>query len=82
MRNTPHQLDDLDRKIIAASQNGLPLVPEPYEAVAQEVDAPSEEVSYAPTLDARSGHNSPHRRCTQSLRNGHQCQRHVGMGCT
>ncbi len=44
MRNTPHQLDDLDRKIIAATQNGLPLVPEPYEVVAHEVDAPVEEV--------------------------------------
>ena len=44
MQNFPHQLDDLDRKIIAATQDGLPLVPEPFEVVAQQVDAPTEEV--------------------------------------
>lgn len=44
MQVSPHQLDDLDRKIIAATQNGLPLVPEPFVAVAQQVDAPAQEV--------------------------------------
>lgn len=39
-----HQLDDLDRKIIAATQDGLPLVPEPLVTVARQVDAPTEQV--------------------------------------
>lgn len=36
-------LDDTDRRIIAATQAGLPLVPEPYQAVATELglDAPT-----------------------------------------
>jgi len=44
MQSPPHQLDDLDRRIIAATQNGLPLVPEPFVVVAQQVDATTEEV--------------------------------------
>lgn len=44
MQKTHHQLDALDRKIIAATQNGLPLVPEPYVAVAQQVNASADEV--------------------------------------
>lgn len=31
-----HQLDDLDRRIIAATQNGLPLVADPFEVVAKQ----------------------------------------------
>ena len=31
------KLDATDRQIIAATQRGLPLVPEPYKAVADEV---------------------------------------------
>lgn len=34
-----HRLDDLDRKIIAATQSGLPLTPRPYHAVAETVGA-------------------------------------------
>ncbi len=37
-------LDDLDRRIVAATQGGLPLVPEPYRAVAETVGAAPEEV--------------------------------------
>ena len=37
-------LDELDRRIIAATQTGLPLVPEPYHAVAEAVGATAEEV--------------------------------------
>ena len=33
--SAPVQLDAMDRKIIAATQSGLPLVPEPWQAVAQ-----------------------------------------------
>jgi DNA-binding Lrp family transcriptional regulator len=44
MQNSPHKLDDLDRKIITATQNGLPLVPKPFDVVAKQVDAPATEV--------------------------------------
>lgn len=44
MLDSHYQLDDLDRQIIAATQDGLPLVPEPFEIVAQQVGAPSGEV--------------------------------------
>ncbi len=37
-------MDSLDRAIIEATQAGLPLVPEPYAAVAADVGASSEEV--------------------------------------
>lgn len=37
-------LDPLDRAIVAATQGGLPLVPDPYGAVAAEVDASREDV--------------------------------------
>lgn len=37
-------LDDLDRRIVAATQAGLPLVTRPYHAVAEVVGAPPEEV--------------------------------------
>ena len=37
-------LDDLDRRIVAATQAGLPLVTRPYHAVAEAVGAPPEEV--------------------------------------
>ena len=38
------QLDELDRRIIEATQGGLPLVPEPYQQVADEVGVSAEEV--------------------------------------
>lgn len=37
-------LDDLDRRIVAATQGGLPLVPRPYHAVAEAVGATPDEV--------------------------------------
>ena len=37
-------MDEIDRKIIAATQNGLPLTPHPYAEVGKEVGLPSEEV--------------------------------------
>lgn len=37
-------LDDLDRRIVAATQGGLPLVPRPYHAVAESVGAAPDEV--------------------------------------
>ena len=37
-------LDDLDRRIVAATQGGLPLVPQPYHAVAEAVGATPDEV--------------------------------------
>jgi DNA-binding Lrp family transcriptional regulator len=36
--------DDMDRRIIAATQAGLPLVREPYQAVAREVGTTEEDV--------------------------------------
>jgi DNA-binding Lrp family transcriptional regulator len=38
------QLDDLDRSIIRATQEGLPLVPRPWHAVAEQVGAEPDEV--------------------------------------
>lgn len=46
---TPPELDDLDRALIAATQAGLPLVPEPYAEVARDLDCDQE------TLIARLG---------------------------
>ncbi len=37
-------LDDLDRRIIAATQSGLPLTPRPYHAVAETVGATPDDV--------------------------------------
>ncbi|MDJ0935076.1 MAG: AsnC family transcriptional regulator [Kiloniellales bacterium] len=37
-------LDDLDRRIIAATQTGLPLVPRPYHALAETLGVAAEEV--------------------------------------
>ncbi|MBL3589072.1 MAG: AsnC family transcriptional regulator [gamma proteobacterium endosymbiont of Lamellibrachia anaximandri] len=41
---TTQPLDDLDRRIVVATQGGLPLVPEPYEQVAQALDSTADEV--------------------------------------
>jgi DNA-binding Lrp family transcriptional regulator len=38
------QLDDLDRRIIVATQDGLPLVPEPWRQVAAELGVEPEEL--------------------------------------
>ena len=37
-------VDELDRKIIAATQNGLPLVARPYESVAKQLGTSEQEV--------------------------------------
>lgn len=37
-------LDDVDRRIVLATQSGLPLAPQPYHAVALQVGIPAEEV--------------------------------------
>ena len=37
-------LDDLDRRLIAATQTGLPLVPRPYHALAKALGVSAEEV--------------------------------------
>ena len=37
-------LDDLDRRIIAATQTGLPLMPRPYHALAETLGVPAQEV--------------------------------------
>ncbi len=39
-----HTLDDLDRRIIVATQSGLPLVSEPYTVIADEVGCSADEV--------------------------------------
>lgn len=38
------ELDSLSRRIIAATQDGLPLVPEPYAAIAEQLGASAEAV--------------------------------------
>lgn len=37
-------IDDLDLRLIAAAQSGLPLVPRPYHAIAEQIGIPAEEV--------------------------------------
>ena len=44
MQGREHKLDQLDRQIISATQDGLPLVPDPYEAIAQQVGISGEQV--------------------------------------
>lgn len=40
----PRPLDDADRRLVAATQAGLPLVPRPYHAIAQQLGLAVEEV--------------------------------------
>ena len=40
----PASLDETDRRIVVATQGGLPLVPRPYHAVAEQLGLPPEEV--------------------------------------
>ena len=40
-------IDAIDRKIILASQGGLPLVSRPYHALAEQVGIPADEVMAA-----------------------------------
>lgn len=44
MTEQQHTLDELDRKIVVATQSGLPLVPEPYQQIAAQLGTTSEEV--------------------------------------
>lgn len=37
-------LDELDRKIVVATQGGLPLVPQPYKQIAQKLNTTADEV--------------------------------------
>ena len=37
-------LDEIDRRIVLATQSGLPLEPQPYYAVAKQIGVPAEEV--------------------------------------
>jgi DNA-binding Lrp family transcriptional regulator len=37
-------MDEIDRKLITATQNGIPLIPNPYAAVAEEVGIGTDEV--------------------------------------
>lgn len=41
---TEAPLDEIDRRIVLATQSGLPLEPQPYLAVARQVGVPAEEV--------------------------------------
>jgi DNA-binding Lrp family transcriptional regulator len=41
---TETPLDDIDRRIVLATQSGLPLEPQPYHAVARQVGVAAEEV--------------------------------------
>ena len=40
--NTP--TDDLDRRLVMATQSGLPLVPRPYHQLAEQLGIPAQEV--------------------------------------
>ena len=43
-RGRPVQLDDIDRRLIAATQAGLPLTPQPYHLLAQSLGVTADEV--------------------------------------
>lgn len=43
-------MDDLDRKIITATQSGLPLVKEPYQAIAQQLGIETETLKQRMTI--------------------------------
>ena len=49
------RLEELDRQIILATQNGLPLVPQPYHAVAEQVGCTPEMVMERMRLMLESG---------------------------
>ncbi len=40
----PYEIDAIDRQIIVATQEGLPLVARPYEKIARQIDLSLEEV--------------------------------------
>ncbi len=40
----PVPVDDVDLRLIAATQSGLPLVPRPYHVIAEQIGIPAEEV--------------------------------------
>ncbi|MHB1333812.1 MAG: siroheme decarboxylase subunit beta [Sulfuriferula sp.] len=42
--STPAPLDEIDRRIVLATQDGLPLVPRPYHAIAERLDLAPEVV--------------------------------------
>lgn len=42
--STPVDFDPLDRRIVVATQGGLPLVPRPYHAIAEQLGISAEEV--------------------------------------
>ena len=44
MKANAHKLNEIDRRIIHATQGGLPLVPEPYRMVAEEIGVEPEVV--------------------------------------
>lgn len=44
MKDGNHPIDEVDRAIVLATQEGLPLTPRPYEAVGEEVGIPAAEV--------------------------------------
>ena len=48
-------LDEIDRKIIQATQAGLPLTPEPYQAIAEQLGLTSDEVMTRLTAMHNSG---------------------------
>ncbi len=73
---------DLDRALIVATQGGLPLVPRPYHAVAEQTGYLADEVSVAALAgDAGQWGDPPYRRRAQSLRHRLDGQRHDVFGC-
>ncbi len=43
---SPSPIDDIDRKIIAATQKGLPLVARPYDSIAEDLDLVGKELRF------------------------------------
>ena len=60
-------LDETDLAIMRATQAGLPLTPQPYQQIAEQLGLTAEEVMERMASNAGTRHYSSHRRSPQSL---------------
>ena len=74
-------LDAIDRKLIAATQGGLPLTPAPYAEVASWLGLSEDEVIARMSAMQDARHHPPHCAGAQSLCAGHDGQWHERVGC-
>ena len=60
-------LDETDLAIMRATQAGLPLTPQPYQHIAEQLGLTAEDSHEAYGRNAGTRHYSSHRRSAQSL---------------